>query len=376
MSGGPSPEQSRCTRAAAARAARWVRPEIRRLEPYHVADPAGMIKLDAMENPYAWPPSMRREWLDTLAGVDVNRYPDPGGEALKEELRASMGVPADMRIVLGNGSDELIQIIQLTVAGPGRVTLAPVPTFAMYEMTAAATGGAFESVPLDRSFRLDAASMLSAIERTQPACVFLAYPNNPTGNLFDTQAIEAVIAAADGLVVIDEAYHAFARESFLPRLTRFDNVVVMRTLSKIGLAGLRLGFLVGPEPWLSEIDKVRLPYNISVLTQVSVAFALRHLPVFEEQAAAITAERERVFAALSAMTGLQVFPSVTNFLLLRVIGRDVDEVFRSLLAQGVLVRNFHRPGGALQGCLRVSIGSPAENNAFLQAMDVALAGSA
>ncbi len=354
------------------RVRRWVRPEIRGLEPYHVADARGMIKLDAMENPYPWPEAMRREWLEALSRAQVNRYPDAAAAALQQALRDVLSIPSDVEVVLGNGSDELIQTVQLVVGGPGRAVLAPVPTFAMYEMTATVTGGRFEGVPLDERFGLDVPAMLEAIERVTPACVFLTYPNNPTGNLFDVDAVEAVIEATDGLVVIDEAYHAYAKESFLSRVGQYENVVVMRTLSKIGLAGLRVGLLAGPIGWVQQFDKVRLPYNIGVLNQLSVAVALRHVDALNAQASAICAERDRLFGQLSRLDGLEVYPSRANFLLLRVRERDVDAVFRGLCERGVLVKNLSRPGSALAGCLRVSVGLAEENDAFLAALGAVL----
>jgi histidinol-phosphate aminotransferase len=348
--------------------ARLVRPEIRALSAYHVPDAAGLIKLDAMENPYGWPEEMKRAWLDVLHEVAINRYPEPDAPRLKRALRKALGVPAGMEILLGNGSDELIQIVALAVAGTNRAVLAPVPTFVMYEMIATFAGMRYVGVPLGADFALDRNAMLAAIEREQPALVFLAYPNNPTGNLFAREDVEAVIRAAPGLVVVDEAYHAFAQESFLSRLPAFPNLLVMRTLSKQGLAGLRLGMLMGDPRLLAEFDKVRLPYNINVLTQASAAFALEHLAVLDEQAARIRAERERLYAAMRAVHGLTVWPSRANFLLFRASGRLAADVHESLKRGGVLIKNLDPQGGALKGCLRVTVGMPAENDAFLRVL--------
>ena len=223
-----------------------IRPEILELQAYGVADPGDLIKLDAMENPYPWPEELKRQWVDRLQQVAINRYPDPQARSLSPALRQAMGVPHDMQMMLGNGSDELIQIVLMAMAKPGAKVLAPTPTFVMYDMTARFVGMEFISVPLkENDFSLDMDAMLAAIEQHQPAVIFLAYPNNPTGNLFSTSAIESILNAAKGLVVMDEAYHAFAGRSFMARLAEHDNLVVMRTVSKLGLAGLRLGLLVG-----------------------------------------------------------------------------------------------------------------------------------
>lgn len=345
---------------------KWVRPEIRALAAYHVPPAANLIKLDAMENPYTWPAPMVEAWLAALRAVSLNRYPDPASADLKASLRAAMGVPAGMEVLLGNGSDELIQMLALTLDQPGRVVLAPEPSFVMYKMIATFTGMDYVGVPLTADFALDLPAMLAAIERHQPALVFLAYPNNPTGNLFERAAVAAVIEASPGLVVVDEAYHAFAGDSFMHDLGRYDNLVVMRTVSKMGLAGLRLGLLAGPPAWLAEFDKTRLPYNINVLTQASALFALAHREVLDQQTRQICADRESLLQALRAIDGVSAFQSRANFILFRVA--RADAVFAGLKQRGVLIKNLNPAGGALRDCLRVTVGTPAENAAFLQAL--------
>ncbi|HSW53196.1 MAG TPA: histidinol-phosphate transaminase [Sulfuricaulis sp.] len=349
-----------------------IRPEIRALKAYHVPDATGLVKLDAMENPYSWPEAVRREWLATLQQVALNRYPDPEARRLRERLRAALAVPPGMELMLGNGSDELIQIILMAVAKPHAVVLAPIPTFVMYEMIATFTGMKFTGVPLRPDFSLDLPALLEAIETHKPAVIFLAWPNNPTGNLFARADVLRVIERAPGLVVLDEAYHAFAGDSFMDRLGRHDNLLVMRTLSKQGLAGLRLGVLAGPRPWLEEFNKVRLPYNIGVLTQASAEFALAQLALLDEQARQIRAERDRLFESLNALKGIQAWPSLTNFILFRVEPGDADRVFAGLRTHGVLIKNLNAAGGMLRNCLRVTVGTPEENAAFLTALEACL----
>jgi len=346
-----------------------IRPEIRALSAYHVPDAAGLIKLDAMENPYVWPQAIREAWAEVVRAVELNRYPDPGARAVKARLREVLAVPEGMALLLGNGSDELIQMICLALARPGAVVMAPTPTFVMYEMIATFAGMRFVGVPLGEDFALDERAMLAAIERERPAVVFLAYPNNPTGNLFDAAAMERLLRAAPGLVVVDEAYHAFAQESFMGRLPAFDNLLVMRTLSKQGLAGLRLGMLAGASAWLEEFDKVRLPYNLGSLTQASALFALQHVDLMEAQAADIRVERERLHQALAELPGIQAWPSRANFILFRSGARAASEVFDTLLKAGVLIKNLDR---MIPGCLRVTVGTPEENTAFLSALKHAL----
>ncbi|OOG26480.1 histidinol-phosphate transaminase [Thioalkalivibrio denitrificans] len=348
--------------------ARWVRPSIRSLAAYHVPDASGLVKLDAMENPYHWPPELVDAWLETLRNVALNRYPDPRSPQLIDTLRRVAGIPADQSVILGNGSDELIQVIIMALAGPGRVVMSVEPSFVMYRMIAGYADMDYVGVPLGEGFALDREAFIAAMQAHEPAVVFLAYPNNPTGNRFAREDMEAVIEAAPGLVVVDEAYAPFADDSFLGDLGRYPNLVVMRTVSKQGLAGLRLGYLCGPRAWLEQFDKLRLPYNINVLTQASAAFALDHHTVLDEQAAAIRRDRESLMQALAEMPGVIPYPSEANFILCRVPAGQGDRVFEGLKSRGVLIKNLSPQGGPLTDCLRVTVGRPDENERFLAAL--------
>jgi histidinol-phosphate aminotransferase len=353
--------------------ARLVRPEIRNIRAYHVPEAAGLIKLDAMENPYAWPKELQSEWLEALRNTEINRYPHPQAPAVQAALREAMGIPADMGLILGNGSDELIQMLAMTLGGPGRKVLSVDPGFVMYRMIAVFTGMGYVGVPLHpSSFDLDLTAVLEALDREQPVLTYIAYPNNPTGNLFRAEDIARIIEAAPGLVVVDEAYAPFTDASFLPRLGTWPNLLVMRTVSKMGLAGLRLGYLVGPGEWIEEIDKTRLPYNINALTQASAALALRHRALFDAQTASIRAERARLFSALVALDGVQPYPSEANFILLRLTDRGADQAFADLRERGILVKNLHGAHPLLAECLRVTVGRPEENDAFVAALTAVL----
>lgn len=354
------------------RVSQWVRPEIQAINAYHVPNPGNLIKLDAMENPYHWPAEMVEEWLALLRETHVNRYPDPTARELTDELRRTMDIPQGMSLMLGNGSDEIIQILALALGGEGRTVLAPEPGFVMYRMIATFSGMEYVGVPLKVDFSLDLSAMLTAIEQHDPAVIYLAYPNNPTGNLFDESEMEQIIRAANGLVVVDEAYHAFAGKSFMSRLGEFDNLLVMRTVSKLGLAGLRLGLLAGPSEWLEQFDKVRLPYNINVLTQASAAFALKHIDTFEQQTATIREERGKLLGAMKQLSGLEVFPSAANFILFRAPAGEAARIFEAMKEEGVLIKNMKADSGPLAHCLRVTVGTPEENAAFLAALEKAL----
>ncbi len=344
-----------------------LRPEVRALKAYHVPDARGFIKLDAMENPYAWPPNLIDQWLEHLREAEPNRYPDPACQRLKQALRVAHEVPEGAEILLGNGSDELIQLLLMALK-PGSTVMAPEPTFVMYRQVSLSLGLNFVGVPLrSDDFSLDTAAFCAAMAEHQPALVFMAYPNNPTANLFDRVALEQILSAAPGLVVVDEAYAAYANHSFMAALPRYPQLLVMRTLSKLGMAGLRLGFMAGDPRWIEEFDKIRLPYNINVLTQLSAEFVLDRPTEFQRQVRQILADRARLIEALQRFEHLRVFESHANFVLLKLLRDDANEVFQQLKAQGVLIKNLHPNGGLLTNCLRITVGKPEENQRFLEA---------
>lgn len=346
----------------------WIKPEIRAMSSYHVADAQGMIKLDAMENPYDWDASLVDSWMETLKNVHLNRYPDPGADQVKQQLRDVMAVPDSLEMVLGNGSDELIQLLALAVSKAGETLLTVEPGFAMYRQITQVTELDYKAVSLTPDFELDMPELLSEIERSKPALIFLAQPNNPTGNLFGEDKLREVIEAAPGLVVIDEAYTPFTSADYLSLASEYNNVLVMRTLSKAGLAGLRLGLLVGNPRWIAELEKIRLPYNIGVLTQASAEFALQHFEVLREQTTLICEERSNLFEALGKLDGLQVWGSEANFILFRAAAGNARELYDAMRERGILIRCLDGAHPLLKDCLRVTVGTAAENQAFLKTL--------
>ncbi|WJF90611.1 histidinol-phosphate transaminase [Paraburkholderia bonniea] len=344
-----------------------IRPDVLAMTSYPVPDATGFVKLDAMENPFSLPPPLAVQLGQRLAEVALNRYPAPRPEALLGKIKQKMQVPAGCEVLLGNGSDELISMLSVACARPGAKVLAPVPGFVMYELSAKLAQLEFVGVPLKTDFTLDLDAMLAAIALHQPAIVYLAYPNNPTGTLYADADIERIIAATrHGVVVLDEAYQPFAQRSWLPRAAEFDNVLVMRTVSKLGLAGIRLGYLAGRPAWLNEIDKVRPPYNVNVLTQAATSFMLDHLDVLEAQAAELRAARTQLAQAVAQLPGMEVFPSAGNFFLVRVA--DAAATFEKLLAARVLIKNVSKMHPLLANCVRLTVGSPAENEQLLAAL--------
>jgi histidinol-phosphate aminotransferase len=343
-----------------------VREEILALTAYEVHDASGMVKLDAMENPYSLPQQAQAEIGSLASRLAFNRYPDAHGSKLKEALKAEMAVPHSMEIMLGNGSDELIQIIAMALAKPGAALMSVEPSFVMYQRIALYAGMRYVGVPLERNFALDCGRLLDAIVEHCPAVLFLAYPNNPTGNLFDRSAVLRAIEANRGLTVLDEAYHPFAQTTFMDDLEGHSNLLVMRTLSKLGLAGLRLGFVAGRGEWLSQLEKLRLPYNVSAFTQAVVPAVLHHTEVVEAQAQTIRADRDGMLRELKSCDGVEVFETRANFILFKV--PRADEVFCALKARGILIKNLNRSHPMLQDCLRVTVGTADENRRFLAAL--------
>ena len=344
-----------------------VRPEILATSAYPVHPAVGLVKLDAMENPYALPAELARELGERLARVAVNRYPDPAYGALKQALRTAMGLPASLGLVLGNGSDEIIQMLSLLVARPGAVALSVEPSVVMYRVSAMQAGLRHAAVPLGPEFTLDQEALLEAVRRHEPALVWLAYPNNPTGNLFPVEAILSVVRASPGLVVVDEAYFPFSGgATLLPEVGRHPNLVLVRTVSKLGLAGLRLGFAAGPADWMAELEKVRPPYNVNVLTAAAATFLLERRAVLEEQAEAILAGRAALERGLDALPGVRRFPSAANFVLARV--PDAPRAFEGLRTRGILVKTLHGSHPLLAHCLRLTVGTPDENAKLLGAL--------
>ncbi|MGE5115653.1 MAG: histidinol-phosphate transaminase [Betaproteobacteria bacterium] len=362
------------TDALAHRLRRTLRGDVQSMHAYAIQPSAGFVKLDAMENPYRLPEALQRELGERLGSVAINRYPGRCVADVVAALAAHVDLPAGCRLMLGNGSDELISLLAMACDVPGASILAPLPGFVMYEMSARLQGLAFVGVPLTADFELNAAAMLAAIERHRPAITWLAYPNNPTANLWDDAAIDAIVAAVGrqerGFVVFDEAYQPFASRSWLQRMAGRPHVLVLRTLSKFGLAGVRLGYLCGAAAVIDEVDKLRPPYNVSVLNAEATLFALEHADEFARQAATIRAERERLQVALAGLPGVRPFPSEANMILVRL--PDSRRAFEGMKSRGVLVKNVSGLHPLLAGCLRLTVGTPDENRLMIEALQASL----
>jgi len=349
---------------------RLIRQDVQSMHAYAVQDATGLVKLDAMENPHRLPPALQAELGQRLGAVALNRYPGPRIDDLRAALAQHAGLPAGCALMLGNGSDELISLLAMACDVPGASVLSPLPGFVMYAMSAQLQGLKFIGVDLTPDFELDEAAMLAAIAQHRPSIIYLAYPNNPTANLWDDAVIERIVQAAPGLVVIDEAYQPFSSRSYIDRLGRHSHVLLMRTLSKFGLAGVRLGYMMGPSALIAEIDKVRPPYNISVLNAEAALFALAHADVYQAQAADLRAQRGALVQALAKLPGVKVWPSDANMVLVRV--PDAQATFEGMKRRGVLVKNVSKMHPLLAQCLRLTVGTADENAQMLAALQASL----
>ena len=347
-----------------------IRRDIQSMHAYAIQPSAGLIKLDAMENPHRLSASLQAELGARLGALALNRYPAGRVDDLRHALAKYAGMPGGFDIMLGNGSDELISLVAMACDVPGASILAPLPGFVMYGMSAQLQGLKFIGVDLTPDFELDEHSMLAAIDRHQPSIIYIAYPNNPTANLWDDAVIDKIIAAAPGLVVIDEAYQPFSSRSYVERMARHSHVLLMRTLSKFGLAGVRIGYMMGPKALVAEFNKLRPPYNISVLNCEAALFALEHADVFAAQAGELRGERTRLQAALAQLSGVKAWPSDANMILARF--PDAQRTFDGLKAHGVLVKNVSRMHPLLANCLRITVGTADENTQLLSALKVSL----
>ena len=347
-----------------------IRQDVQSMHAYAIQDSAGMVKLDAMENPHRLPPELQAALGQRLGALALNRYPDGRVNDLRAALTSYAQMPEGFDIMLGNGSDELISLLALACDVPGASILAPLPGFVMYGMSAQLQGLKFIGVPLTADFELDEAAMLASITENQPSIIYIAYPNNPTANLWDDAVIEKIIEAATGLVVIDEAYQPFSSKSYIDRIEKHKHVLLMRTMSKFGLAGVRIGYMMGPKALIAEIDKVRSPYNISVLNYECALFALEHAEVFAAQAQELRAQRAIVVESLQAIPGVKAWKSDANMILLRV--PDAQKTFEGMRARKVLVKNVSKMHPLLANCLRLTVGTLEENLQMLAALKESL----
>ncbi|MBA5247910.1 MAG: histidinol-phosphate transaminase [Gammaproteobacteria bacterium] len=339
----------------------WLRPDIQAINAYHVPSSDNMIKLDAMESPFPLAKDLIGQYLAHLADADLNRYPSPNAPKLQHTLRELMEIPKEFGVLLGNGSDELIQLLALACE-VGDTILSVEPSFVMYDMISTFTCLNYQGVDLTDAFEIDLPTMLSAIETQQPKLIFIAYPNNPTGNAFNRRSIEKIITTTDAMVVLDEAYYAYADDSFLADIAKYPNLVLLRTVSKIGFAGLRLGLLIGAQDTIEQLDKLRLPYNINILTQVSANFLLQKKEDINKNAKIILTERTKLSSALNTIPNLKVYPSQANFILFKA--PKANELFAYLKQNGVLIKNLANTP-KLTNCLRVTVGNSEQNQQFI-----------
>jgi histidinol-phosphate aminotransferase len=345
------------------------RADLRALAGYHSPQLDVDVRLNTNESPEPPPAAFVRAWVDALAAAPLHRYPDRAATALRNAIGGHLDQPPD-RIFAANGSNEVLQTLLLTYGGAGRRALVFEPTYALHSHIARITGTEVVVDSRGDDFRVDPDHAVAAIERTRPDIVFLCSPNNPSGTVESSATVRAVADATDGLVVVDEAYGEFAAESALDLVAEDRNLVVTRTFSKVwSLAALRLGFAVAPTWLVDELDKVVLPYHLDVATQLAGELAFRFEAEMRARIGRLVEERNRLALGLAELPRVEVFPSGANFVLFRVPGARA--LWEALVARGILVRDFSAWPG-VEDCLRVSVGTAAENDRFLSAAGEAL----
>lgn len=334
------------------------------LAPYKTETTPARIKLSSNELSIEFPEEVKRRISEEVSKIPFNRYPDPSANLLKEAIAQRFGVGPE-NILLGNGSDELIYYISLGIGEFDRGILYPVPTFSMYGISAQVIGRERVEVNLEKDFDIDLQSSIKAIEEKNPAIAYFAYPNNPTGNCFSEEKIRKI--RDKGLfVVIDEAYYNYSGKTFFEDSLKREDTVVLRTLSKIGMAGLRVGFMIAKEEIIRELNKIRLPFNITYPSQVIATLILTEFyHLIEEEIKIVIRERERLYKELSNIEGIKVYPSSANFILFESLHMPARLLHKRLIEEGVLIRDFSY---MIPQCLRVSIGKPEENDIFLEAL--------
>jgi len=344
---------------------KWIRDDILSIDAYHVPNSDNFLKLDAMESPFVPNQDFQNEFTDLLSKVEINRYPDPKADEVVQSLRNLMEIDKSLEVLLGNGSDELIQILAMA-CDDGDSIMSFSPSFVMYEMIAKFARLNYIDSPLS-DFDIDLEETINLIKIQNPKIIFIAYPNNPTGNLFTREKIETIIQSTNALVVLDEAYYAYAEDTFLNDISKYENLVILRTISKIGFAGVRLGLLIGPKEIVRELNKIRLPYNINSLTQAICKFLLNKKDYLQSQADLIVNERKVLIEGLKKYKNITVFPSQANFVLIKTL--DSQELFNFLLDKRILIKNLSKMKG-LDNFLRITIGSSNENLTILSAIDI------
>ena len=332
---------------------------------YIAPEVTGAIKMSANENPISLQEPFKKKLMEEMSRVDFNRYPEAGALKLRDRFAQYYGVDKDM-VMLGNGSDELIQTLCITLKGKIKGVLVPVPTFSMYKIIAVNTGNKVVEVPLDKNFDLDCDAIIAQIKENFPALVFLSYPNSPTGNLFSRDKIEVIIKKSPGIVIVDEAYAIFSGQTLLPLLKKYDNLIFLNTLSKLGLASMRLGFLIGNRDIVVQLDKVRLPFNVNSLSQIAANFFLDNQDEFYRQVAEIIKRREELYWDLKEIAGIKLYPSRANFIFFSC-AFDSNRIYNKLVAEGIIVKNLNIPP-LMPDCMRVTVGNRNENEAFLRAL--------
>ncbi|AGF48054.1 histidinol-phosphate aminotransferase [Candidatus Kinetoplastibacterium oncopeltii TCC290E] len=344
-----------------------VREDIQSMTAYPVSKSANYIKLDAMESPYDLPEDILEHIITNLRKVKLNRYPNTDKSQLIRTIKNKFNIPDESDLLFGNGSDELIHLIIQSCCKPGDTVLSPSPSFVFFEMASQFNHAKFIKVNLTDDLQLDTSNMLKSIKQHSPKIIFLAMPNNPTGGLWNDNDVLSIINIAPGLVIIDEAYYAFNKKSWMNRLHELSNVLILRTVSKIGLAGIRFGYLAGHPKWINQINKIRPPYNINVLTESVILSILDNKHILDEHSNQILLNRIKLSESLKKLNNVKVYDSYGNFVLVKFDKSiSATNVFNELKLSNILVKDLSDSHALLSNCLRLSIGTNSENDLLIK----------
>jgi len=350
----------------------FVRDDILKLIPYKPQKEVCKVKLDANESPYDVPLEVKIRIWNRLQNEHFNHYSDPSCDELRERLSKYTGVRPE-QIFVGNGADEVIFNIILAFAGPGRDVIIPFPTFSSYEIYATVAGSNVIKVPIMRKkqhtrwvWDLDVIKIKKHFSKDKPQLLFICYPNNPTGDYFDEEKVLDLIESFNGIVAVDEAYFEFGGKTFINKLYQFPHLVIIRTFSKIfSLAGLRIGYAIGYEDLIKQLNKVKLPYNVNLFSQIAAVEILKEMDWLKAMQREFTKAREMLQMELNNIKGIQVYPSSTNFFLCE-LEKSRDFVYEELLKRGILTRSFSDE--ILKNTLRFCIGTPEQNKYLLSCL--------
>lgn len=352
---------------------KFYRNNLKELKPYDPHELPYKVKLNANENPYGLPEEIIEEILSKTKNLEYSRYPNANSVKLSETVSSFWGLNRD-NIVIGNGSDELIDYLIKAFSEKGRRIITTAPSFAMYKIYSIINGSIFVQIPLGQNnFSLNEDKILEEAKKEDSSIVFIAYPNAPTGNYFAEDKIIKIIEESGCLVVVDEAYYEFGEKTFIPLISQYDNLVILRTFSKAySLASLRVGYLLSNPEIINEIRKVKSPFNVNTFSQLAAQVVFENKEILKDGIKKIIEERKKLINRINELSPFKAHPSQTNFVLVEVGSKEnSDLVYNNLLKQGILVQTISDPAfSTSRYFLRITVGNEEENDILIKGLEI------